>query len=173
MADAWTLADAGGIAGISAFVGMLLSWAFRFYMARVEATAKAAKAQDDADQREADRIAARERMQVEAADWLRHTVETQIAEAKADREREREECNRRIDDLRKHVEERDSVIDALRDEIATLRRLAERLAQLVSQIDPYKTPTPEQMDALKETAAKLGLRPSVAPSLVVARGGSK
>lgn len=137
----------------------------------------AAKAQRAAEDAEAERIAARDRTQAEHAEWLRHTVESQIEVARADRERERQECNRRIDqlhtetsELRSHVEQRDTIIDQLRDEIATLRKLAERLAQLVAQIDPYKTPSQAQMDALKETAAKLGLRPSVAPGLVIARG---
>lgn len=140
----------------------------------------AAKAQRAAEDAEAERIAARDRTQAEHAEWLRHTVESQIEVARADRERERQECNERIDgvkreadELRRHVEERDGVIDALREEIGTLRKLAERLAHLVAQIDPYKTPTAEQMDALRKTATDLGLRPSVAPSLVLARGGSK
>lgn len=167
-----TLGDVGGIAGITAFVGMILSWAFRFYRERHAASEREAKA-------EAERIAARDRTQAEHAEWLRHTVESQIEVARADRERERQECNERIDgvkreadELRRHVEERDGVIDALREEIGTLRKLAERLAHLVAQIDPYKTPTAEQMDALRKTAADLGLRPST-PSLVLARGGSK
>lgn len=165
-----TLGDVGGIAGITAFVGMILSWAFRFYRERHAASEREAKA-------EAERIIARDKTQAEHAEWLRHTVESQIEIARADRERERQECNRRIDalhtetsELRSHVEQRDTIIDQLRDEIATLRKLAERLAQLVAQIDPYKTPSQAQMDALKETAAKLGLRPSVAPGLVIARG---
>lgn len=167
------LPDIGGIAGLSAFVGMLLSWAFRFYREQHAEAAREA-------QEEARRIEARDKTQAEHAEWLRETVEMQMAQLNADRDRERAECTKRIDDqgaeigkLRDHVEERDTKIDALEKQIDRLLSLAERLLQMVSQIDPYKTPTPEQMDAMRRTAAEMGLRPSVVPSLVVARGGAK
>lgn len=139
-----------------------------------------AKRKADEDALEAKRIADRNKTQAEHEGWLRETVEMQMAQLNADRERERAECTKRIDDqgaeiekLRDHVEERDTKIDALEKQIDRLLSLAERLLQMVSQIDPYKTPTAEQMEAMRRTAAEMGLRPSVVPSLVVARGGAK
>lgn len=127
----------------------------------------------EAEKAEKARAEARDRTLAEMQEWAQGVVANAV-------EAERETYTtiiaqhaERIGTLERHLGDRDAVIDALRAEIEMIRKLAERLAQLVAQIDPYKTPTQEQMQAMRETAERMGLRPSVVPSLVIARGGSK
>lgn len=90
--------------------------------------------------------------------------------------RERIECSERMDELQFKIEERNLSIDMLTGEVHRLRdllaevpRLVERLSMTIARVGKDRTPTPTEMDTLREMFAKLDARPSLATDILLAK----
>jgi chromosome segregation ATPase len=156
------------ISSVGALLGVIGKWALDLY-----------RESNSATEREAARIAARDKTQAENGEWLRATVDDLIRDERAERDRERAECTSRLDGMQEQIEERDGAIDRLTQEVRRLRdalsdvpRLVETLGHLVSRLDPYRTPTPAEMDRIREAATALGLSPQAANGIVIGRTGA-